>query len=163
MKPGGEISPCYTVTFHRERPHPPARIWRAITDPREVTEWMDCPVQIELRVGGAYHVDFGEHGRIDGVIVRVAEQSNLAYVWGVSVVEWHLQPTPRGCAYTFTHHGQPPGLVPDEGGIAAGWEAWLGALDRFVDGLPADRTAEHRMCTRLEPLYREEIEAAIRL
>ncbi len=133
----GEITPCYTMRFERESKHPAARLWRAITDPAEVTQWMGMPsARIDLRVGGDYHVDFNprEAGMLDGVIVRVEEERTLAYVWGVSVLEWTITPLGEGCRFTFVHHGQPPGMVDEEAGIAAGWHEWLDDLGAHLDG-----------------------------
>ena len=39
----GEITPCYTMRFERASKHPAKRLWRAITDPAEVTQWMGMP------------------------------------------------------------------------------------------------------------------------
>ncbi len=102
----GEISRCYTMTFERTSKHPVAKLWRSITEADEVTRWMTYPARIDLRIGGDYHVDFSrsEGGELDGVIVRVEPERTLAYVWGMSVLEWRLEPGDGGCRCTFVHH-----------------------------------------------------------
>ena len=96
---------------------------------------MELPARVDLRVGGEYHVEFpAGKGELDGVIVRLESERRLALVWGVSVLEWTISPRSDACSYTFLHHGQPPGMVDQEGGIAAGWHAWLDDLDTHLDG-----------------------------
>ncbi len=135
MSEVGEITPCYSIRFERKSKHSAARLWRAITDPAEVSRWMALPASIDLRVGGDYRVDFPPgKGELDGVIVRLEPERRLALVWGVSVLEWTITPRGDACSYSFLHHGQPPGLVEHEGGIAAGWHAWLDDLDTHLGG-----------------------------
>ena len=111
----GEITPCWTVTFRRTSRQPPARVWAALTEPDQIARWWRHPARVDLRVGGAYRVDFGDGGGLDGVIVRLQPERGLAYVWGRAVVEWTLEPAGAGCRYTFRHHGQEP--APE----GAGW------------------------------------------
>jgi uncharacterized protein YndB with AHSA1/START domain len=136
MKRLGEISPCYTMRFDRETRQSAARLWRAITQPDELVQWMGMPsARVELQVGGAYFVEFPPHvdDALDGVIVRMEQERHLAYVWRNTVVEWIIEEAGEGCRYTFTHHGQPPGLVPDEAGIAAGWHEWFDLLASHLE------------------------------
>ena len=159
----GEITPCYTMSFERRSKHPATKLWRSITDAAEVSKWMGYPAKIDLRVGGDWHVDFShtDGGELDGVIVRIETERRLAYVWGLSLIEWRLEPTDDGCQYTFVHHGQPLGLVPEEEGIAAGWHAWLEALDDHLDGAARSDAADQARCQELQPRYREAIDAAL--
>lgn len=156
----GEITPCYSIRFDRRSKHSPTRLWRAITEPAEVGGWMELPARIDLRVGGDYYVDFPPgKGALDGVIVRVEPERTLAYVWGLSVLEWTITPEEDGCRYSFLHHGQPPGLVPQEGGIAAGWHAWLDNLSAHLDGgPPVDDNARFE---DLLPPYTERLSAVL--
>ncbi len=158
----GTITRCYTVSFDRSSHHPVSRLWRAITDPEEVARWMDYPAKIDLRVGGAYHVDFGRtgEGELDGVIVRIDPERALALVWGLSVLEWRLEARDDGCRYRFTHHGQTPRDLPDEAGLPAGWHAFLDDLERHLGGAPPD-PAGRANARALMPSYRRRIEAAL--
>ncbi len=151
----GVVTRCWTIRFERRSKHPVSRLWRAITDASEVGKWMGLPARIDLRVGGDYRVDFPPgQGELDGVIVRVQTERTLAYVWGVSVVEWTLEADGDGCRYQFTHHGQPPGLVDDEAGIAAGWHAWLDDFDAHLDGITRDAGGEDAL---LLPPYQKRL------
>lgn len=159
----GQITACWSVSFERSIPHPPERLWSAITEPLKVGGWWgSCPTRIDLRVGGEWFVDFGgDRGELDGVIVRMEPNRRLALVWGRSVVEWELAPDEAGCRYTFVHHGQTPGLSPSEEGLAAGWHACLVALERTVDGQAFDAAADEALVRKLMPAYREQLQAVL--
>jgi uncharacterized protein YndB with AHSA1/START domain len=159
-----EITPCYTIAFERRSKHAPPKLWKAITDGEQVTRWMTFPARIDLRVGGDYFVDFSRataNGNLDGVIVRLETERNIAYVWGRSVLEFTLEPDGEGTRYSFVHHGQPPGLVDPEAGIAAGWHAWLDDFDAYLDGTLPEPNGDPTKMRRLEELYRDPIGAAL--
>jgi uncharacterized protein YndB with AHSA1/START domain len=151
----GEICACYTVTFERKSKHCVKRLWAAITDAREVGQWMNYPARIDLRVGGEWNVDFSQtnDGALASIIVRVEPEHVLTYVWGLSVVEWTLDDAPGGCNYRFVH--------ADEEGLPAGWHDFLDQLDRHLDGVhlsEKDRTINWQ---RLKPFYRERLDRVL--
>jgi uncharacterized protein YndB with AHSA1/START domain len=160
----GEVTRCYSLRYRRHSKHPPARLWRAITDPLEIERWMGYPARVDLRVGGDYFVDFQTSSpeNLDGVIVAVEPERRLAYAWGLSVIQWTLMPDEDrgGTGYTFIDHGTQIRDVPDEEGVAIGWHAWLASLDAFLDGdVSASLTpASHGA---LSAAYRARIEEAI--
>ncbi len=158
----GEITRCWTIRFERHSKHPVEKVWKAITEPEQVSSWMRSPARIELRVGGDWFVDFGERGELDGVIVRIESERRLAYVWGRSVLEWELEPDVNGCRYRFVHHGQEPGLLPNEEGLAAGWHAFLEALAAQLDGISFDAEMDKAVFEEFTPVYRERLEALLR-
>ncbi len=157
----GEITRCWTIRFERRSRHPVEQVWSAITEPERVAGWMRGPARIELRVGGDWFVDFGEKGALDGVIVRVETERRLAYVWGRSLLEWELEPDAAGCRYSFVHHGQTPGLVPAEEGLAAGWHGFLDGLAAHLDGDPYDAESDAAIVDELMPVYRERLAAVL--
>lgn len=159
----GEITPCYTMTFERRSVHPVAKLWRSITDADEVSRWMRYPARIDLHLGGDWHIDFSrtDGGALDGVIVRIEPERRLAYVWGMSVLEWKLEPRDDGCRYTFVHHGQAPGLVDHEEGLAAGWHDFLDGLDAHLDDISRTDEEDHAKWKALMPPYRERLDAVL--
>jgi hypothetical protein len=113
----GEITPCWTITFHRTSKHSAERVWNAITNPGFVARWWDRgPARIDVRVGGEYYVDFGDGSSLDGIIVRCEPGHVLAYAWGMSVIEWKIEPDGEGSRYTFVDNGNRP---PPEGAECA--------------------------------------------
>lgn len=158
----GTITKCYTVTYHRESKHSSERLWHAITDPAELTAWMGAPSKVDLRVGGAYVVDFHDDGKgLEGIIVRIHDGVKLGYIWGWSYVEWTIEPSDRGCRYTFVHNGLTD-RGEDEEGLPAGWHEFFERLDDHLDG--RRRTAEEHTARwhALKPAYRKQLDALIR-
>jgi uncharacterized protein YndB with AHSA1/START domain len=160
----GEITKCYTVTFKRRSKHDAARMWRAITDPDEISKWMGHPAKVDLRVGGDWIVEFGgDDGTLDGVIVRVEEGKKLAYVWGWSYLEWVLEDGEDGCSYTFVQNGLADrGVAADEEGLAAGWHEFFDRLDDHLDGVTRTEKEHTERWHELKPSYRTQLDAVLR-
>jgi uncharacterized protein YndB with AHSA1/START domain len=156
----GTITRCYSVRFDRASKHSAERLWRAITDPDEVTAWMQYPAKIDLRVGGDYRVDFSKtnSGLLDGVIVAIEPERLLRYAWGTSIVEWSIEPTPGGCTHSFLQSGL-ANRGPGEEQLVAGWHAWFDDLDRYLGGNPlpalSERDAWRALCERYKPVLAE--------
>jgi uncharacterized protein YndB with AHSA1/START domain len=162
VNPLGEITPCWSITFHRTSKHPPARLWAAITEPDYLVRWWNVPpvARVDLRVGGEYYVDFGGGEGLDGVIVRLEPERLLAYVWGMSVVEWRIEPEGSGSRYTFTDHGNrapPTGADWRSEGVAGGYHQGLERLEAVLDGAGAG-TADMGEWERMQAAYRPLIE-----
>jgi uncharacterized protein YndB with AHSA1/START domain len=157
----GEITRCYSLRYERRSKHSPERLWRAITDPGEVSRWMSYPARIDLRVGGDYFVDFSrtDQGSLDGVIVRIEPGQKLAYVWGLSVVEWTLEPDGDGCRYAMVHHGQAPREIPDEEGLAVGWHQFLEDFAAHLRGEAP--SAKFDLTTELARAYRKRLDEVL--
>jgi uncharacterized protein YndB with AHSA1/START domain len=158
----GEVTKCYALTYKRTSKHSAERLWRAITQGDEISQWMDYPSKVDLRVGGEWHVDFSRTDpgdEIPGVIVRVEEERKLTYTWGLSVIEWTIKPTAEGCRYTFIQNGLAFRDIEDEEGLAAGWHEFLDRLDLHLDGAHIDEPAQKARWNELKPGYKERLDA----
>jgi uncharacterized protein YndB with AHSA1/START domain len=125
----------------------PERIWEAITDSNQVSDWMKSPARIDGHLGGAVFVDFTPDEPLSGTICKWDPGTALAYTWGESIVEWRISKTLAGATLNFSHIGVRPKFLA---GIAAGWHAFLDQLEAHLKGeaLP-DRFSE------LEARYKE--------
>lgn len=158
-----EVGTTYTVTFRRRSKHSAERLWRAITDPADVSSWMEGPAKVELRPGGDWYVDFSvnfgeDQEALEGVIVRVDPERGLAVAWGRSVMEWTIEPADDGCTYTFAQYGVAPENMQREG-VAWGWHAFLDQLDARMDGQFADRRFTSMTPEQQEAYYGGELKA----
>jgi uncharacterized protein YndB with AHSA1/START domain len=155
----GEITLCYTVRFRRRSRHSAARLWRAITEPEEVSRWMGGPARVDLRPGGDWYIDFSatNQGALDGIIIGFERERRLTYAWGWSVVEWLITPEAEGCSYTFVHNGLAD-RGEDEEGLPAGWHSFVDVLDAYLDGQTVSREDEQANWLRLKPAYREQLD-----
>ncbi len=87
-------------------PHPPERVWRALTDKDDLGRWLLPTGDFEPRPGHRFHFQAEPRGDWDGLIgcevLHVEEAQRLAYIWQPepdqppTLVTWTLAPTPGG-------------------------------------------------------------------
>ena len=97
MKPRVDLEAFY--------PHPPERVWRALTDPAEVAHWL-LPGDLEPRVGHRFEFDAAGAGgdKIACEVVEAEEPRRLSYTWQ-TMVTWTLEPAVGGTRVRLEHTG----------------------------------------------------------
>jgi uncharacterized protein YndB with AHSA1/START domain len=131
----GETS---SLSFEREIPVTVERVWDLLTRGDDLAQWL-APTEMDLRVGGAVRIDFGdEGGTVIGAIIEVEPMHRLAYTWSIegepdSVVEWTLRPGGAGTWLGLVHRTLPAGYAR---GYGAGWHAHLDRLEAVTEGRP---------------------------
>jgi uncharacterized protein YndB with AHSA1/START domain len=122
--------------FERSLPHPVDRVWRAVTEPAELSQWFVGAV--------AWTPALGETRDVAGrqmVITELDPPRRIAWDWGDEWYAFDLAVSPEGCVLEFTH------VFDDRFGPAAqhaaGWEAYLGRLDALLAGHPIDEIEAH--------------------
>lgn len=108
---------------------PAARVWEALTRPAEISKWMKFPARMELRMGGAVHIDFGPEGALEGVICFLDPGHCLAYTWGESIVKWEVGHAGTSTALRLIHNGV---KQPHAEGLRDGWDGFLDQLEEFL-------------------------------
>jgi uncharacterized protein YndB with AHSA1/START domain len=104
------------IRIVREYPHPPAKVWRALTEPRLMRRWMIAaqPEGFSPAVGTRFKFvgkrQLGWSGVIDCEVLEAREPSLLRYSWvadggAVTQVAYRLEPTASGTRFTFEHTG----------------------------------------------------------
>jgi uncharacterized protein YndB with AHSA1/START domain len=129
------------LRFERILAHPPERVWRALTEPGELSAWHPTPFALEPIVGGA--IGFlpppGAPAMPDGTLTAYEPPWLLAHTWGEDSLRWELQPHPSGSVLTLTHtFGDRLKAARD----AAGWHLCLDALSRTLDGMGVSPQAD---------------------
>ncbi len=130
---------AYTIELRRCYDAPVEDVWNAITDPERLGRWLK-PVTGNLRLGGSFELDGGEHGEI----LRCDPPQRLRVSWlfgpeadewpGTSELEVLLSPSPAGgTEFELVHAaaaGEPmfPTYGPGAGGV--GWDLHLLTLAR---------------------------------
>ncbi len=132
-----------SLVIERELPHPPEKIWRALTEGALIKEWlMDndfAPVvghQFNFRATPMPNWN----GIIDCEVLVVEPDRKLSYRWGSmgleSVVVWTLAATKGGTLVRMEQSGFRPDQEANYRGANYGWQKFIGNLDRVVAGLP---------------------------
>jgi uncharacterized protein YndB with AHSA1/START domain len=132
--------------YQRRLPHPPEKVWAAITDPEQLKKWfMASSVTLDGRPGGSVEIVAGpsqihSHGRILAWDPpRVYEYEWIAPPRAEmpqgenSVVRWELAPVEGETLLTLVHRRL---TRPTAVGFAPGWHAFLDRLAAQLAGQP---------------------------
>jgi uncharacterized protein YndB with AHSA1/START domain len=131
-----------SVVIERELPHPPEKIWRALTQAPLVQEWM-MDNDFQPIVGHKFSFRSTPmpqwNGVIDSEVLVVEPNKKLSYRWSAlgleSMVEWTLEATKSGTLLRMEHSGFGPGQDAAYKGANYGWQKFIGNLERVVAGL----------------------------
>ena len=112
-----------TVVVEREMPHPPEKLWRALTQPHLMEEWL---MKNDFKPVVGHHFNLrGEWGGVlDCEVLAIEPNKELSYTWNFKHDGCGLQSAERGDVYAHANaHGDPSahGAV----GLPAGSEAGL--------------------------------------
>jgi uncharacterized protein YndB with AHSA1/START domain len=124
--------------IERTYPHDQAALWRMLTDPQALAQWL-APGTIELRAGGAVRIDFADSGTlIDSKVLALDPQRLLEYSWSsgdepARPLRWELNPVGAGTQLVLTVR-TPAG--EDAPKACAGFEAHLDMLAGALEGVP---------------------------
>ena len=128
----------WRAEFTRDFEQSPQEVWRALTDPAMLAQWL-APGSIEPRIGGRARLDFQDSGIVIDSAVSLYERDHLLeYSWSgpgepLRLVTWTLSAILDGCRLTLTLK-LPGDDVVDRS--CAGWEAHLSMLAAALEGVP---------------------------
>ncbi|MGI8771772.1 MAG: SRPBCC family protein [Acidobacteriaceae bacterium] len=136
------MTPMRSLVIEKEMPHPPEKIWRALTQGPLIKEWlMDNDLQpVE---GHRFHFRSTSmptwNGVIDCEVLAVEPNKTLSYSWNAlgleSVVVWTLVATSGGTLVRMEQSGFRPDQEAAYKGANYGWQKFIGGLERVVAGL----------------------------
>jgi uncharacterized protein YndB with AHSA1/START domain len=126
-----------SVVIEKELPHPPEKVWRALTQGPLIKEWlMDNDFQPVVDHRFNLRADWGA---VDCQVLTVEPNKTLSYTWAAygleSVVTWTLTPTSAGTHLRMEHSGFRPDQQQAYQGANYGWQKFIGGLERVVAGL----------------------------
>ena len=83
--------------FERRLPHRPEKVWRALTDARELARWFPANVEGEHARGAPLRFVFRDgEPDAEGRITECEPSRVLAYTMGTETLRWELSPIPEG-------------------------------------------------------------------
>lgn len=118
------------ITFEVDLHHSPSKVWRAITDPELLTEWLLPVTGFQPAAGTAFTFKTQPYPGWDGTVnCRVIESElhkKLSYAWVVgdmldTVVTFTLTPTATGTHLSLVQSGFKPAQKQNFGGARYGW------------------------------------------
>jgi uncharacterized protein YndB with AHSA1/START domain len=115
----------WRLRFTRHLAHPPARVWRAVTEPEHRDTWFPQRIVGELRVGAPLRFE-SESGDFDGEVLAFEPPSLFEFRWGTDVIRLEVRPEANGSVLTLTDTFSQQGKAARD---AAGWHACLDRLE----------------------------------
>jgi uncharacterized protein YndB with AHSA1/START domain len=131
-----------SLVIEKELPHPPEKIWRALTQGPLIKEWL-MDNDFQPVVGHRFNFRSTPvpnwNGVIDCEVLVVEPNRKLSYSWGSlgleSVVVWTLVATEGGTLVRMEQSGFRPEQEANYRGAKYGWQKFIGGLERVVAGL----------------------------
>ena len=123
-----------SVIVEREISHPPERIWRALTQPHLIEEWL---MKNDFAPVANHRFTLcGDWGSVDCRVLSVEPNKKLSYTWGAlgleSVVTWTLTPTNTGTHLRMEQSGFRSDQQQAYQGAKFGWQRFLTNLDQVL-------------------------------
>ena len=127
-----------TVTVERDLPFPPEKIWRALTVPHLLSEWL---MQSDFQAETGHRFRFtADWGGVDCKVLTVEPNRRLAYTWDAmglnSVVTFTLSPTATGTHLRMEQEGFKPGMGQAYAGAKYGWNNFFDKLSALLEKQP---------------------------
>jgi uncharacterized protein YndB with AHSA1/START domain len=127
-----------SISFDFDLQHSPRKVWRALTDPALLAEWLLPVIGLRLEPGAAFAFRTQPHPGWDGVVncrmLEVDAPNKISYTWVVgdmvldTVVTFTLTPTASGTRLSLVQSGFKPDQTKNWGGARYGWKMMGGRL-----------------------------------
>lgn len=148
MKPLDKTAPSQSaaLSLEFELAHSPAKVWRALTDPVLLKEWLLPVIGFELTRGAAFTFQGPTMPGWDGIVscqmLQIEAQAKLSYAWRVggmeidTVVTFTLSPIESGTRLGIVQAGFKPSQKQNFGGARYGWKMMGEKLVTLLATLP---------------------------
>jgi uncharacterized protein YndB with AHSA1/START domain len=130
-----------SIIVERQMPHPPDKIWRALTQPHLIAEWL-MKNDFEPVVGHRFNLRGDWGGVLDCEVLAVEPHRTLSYTWNFahddaafnlqSVVTFTLAPTRAGTLLRMEQQGFRPDQKQAYRGAQAGWRQFFAKLEEVL-------------------------------
>jgi uncharacterized protein YndB with AHSA1/START domain len=128
-----------SVVVERELPFPPEKIWRALTQPHLIEEWL-MKNDFNPVVGHRFNLQRTPKPDlnivVDCQVLVVEPNKTLSYTWSAfdleSVVTWTLTPTSTGTHLRMEQSGFRPDQKLAYGGARGGWQNFFASLEEIL-------------------------------
>ncbi len=134
-----------SLSLELDMHHSPEKVWRALTDPALLEEWL-LPVldhDLQLEPGAKFTFKTqpypGWDGTVNCRILEIEEHRKLSYAWTVpfldTVVTFTLAPTASGTHLSIVQSGFEPEQKREFGGARYGWKMMTGKLVDLLESM----------------------------
>jgi uncharacterized protein YndB with AHSA1/START domain len=123
----------WTLVLVRDFRQPPAKVWRALTDPAELREWAPFDADRDMGTTGPVTLSTVATPKTqvsDTMVTRAEAPRFLEYRWGENDMRWELAPLGAGTRLTLWHSIGRRYVAMG----AAGWHICFDVLAGFLAG-----------------------------
>ena len=130
-----------SAIVEREFPYPPEKLWRALTQPHLIEEWL-MKNDFAPKVGHQFQLRGEWGGVLDCTVLAVEPNQTLSYTWDFkhddpayglkSVVTFTLTPSATGTHLRMEQAGFRTDQKQAFGGAHAGWKAFFEKLEEVL-------------------------------
>ena len=129
-------TPTETISFDFDLQHPPEKVWRALTDPALLAEWLLPVIGLELEPGATFTFTAqpqpGWDGTVNCRILEIEPPRKLSWAWVVgdidTIVTFTLTPSATGTRLSIVQSGFKPHQKRNVSGARYGWKMMGGKL-----------------------------------
>ncbi len=137
-----------SVVLERVMPHPPEKVWRALTEVPLLDEWL---MKSDFQAVAHHKFNFrapsspGWNGIVDCEVMTIEPFERLVYTWNAggqqaknglkSVVTWTLTPVEGGTRVRMEQSGFRPTETHAYNGASFGWTRFVDGLERVLERL----------------------------
>ena len=133
-----------SLSFEFDLHHPPEKVWRALTDPVVLMEWLLPVVDLKLEPGAAFTFNAQPQPGWDGIVncrfLEIEAHKKLSWRWVVgdidTVVTFTLTPTASGTRLSLVQSGFKPDQKQNFAGARYGWKMMGGKLVDLLARIP---------------------------
>lgn len=131
-----EASQTESISFEFDLDHAPEKVWRALTNPALLSQWLLPIVELELEPGAAFTFRAEPQPGWDGIVncrlLEIERFRKLSYTWVVgdidTMVTFELTPTASGTRLSLVQSGFKSHQKRNFGGARYGWRMMGGKL-----------------------------------
>ncbi len=133
-----------SISFEFDLAHSPEKVWRALTDPALLAEWLLPVIGWKLEPGAEFTFKTQAYPGWDGTVncrfVEIEPYRKLKYTWTVpfldTVVTFTLTPTESGTRLSLLQSGFTSEQKRESGGARYGWKMMGGKLEDLLARIP---------------------------
>ena len=123
-----------SVVIERAIPYPAEKIWRALTQPHLIEEWL---MKNDFKPVVGHRFDLrADWGAVDCQVLAVEPNKTLSYTWAAygleSVVTWTLTAAGTGTHLRMEQSGFRPDQKQAYQGAKGGWQRFFAALEQVL-------------------------------
>lgn len=133
-----------SIAFEFDLQHPPEKVWRALTDPALLAQWLLPALDHKLEPGAEFTLKAQPQPGWDGIVncrfLEIETHRKLSYTWVVgdidTVVTFTLTPTNPGTHLSIVQSGFKPDQKQNIAGARYGWSMMSDQLIELLAKIP---------------------------